>query len=70
MVKGISSTSSLPSQEAFSQGKPYSWHSCWELCCRQLLETKDCFCRACLCCGAGENCDTALGVEAFLASSL
>lgn len=76
MVKGISSTSSLPFQEAFSQGKPCSWHSGWEQCCRQLkkglLGTKDCFCRACLCLSIGKNCNAAplQDTEAFPASPL
>lgn len=76
MVKGISSTSSLPSQEAFSQGKPCCWHSHGEQCCRQLqkglLGTKDGVCRAWLCLGIGKNCNAAprQDVEAFPFSPL
>lgn len=71
MVKGISSTSSLPFQEAFSQGKPCCWHSRWEQRCRQLQKglsgTKGCVCRAWLCLGVGKNCNAAplQDVEAF-----
>lgn len=75
MVKGMSSNSS-PVLGRPLTGKPDSWHSRWEQCCRQLrlglLKTKEYFARVCLCAGISENCNAASlqNVEAFLASSL